>query len=68
MLNLDPSFKYMKRHRWSPITHILDIADYQRGFLLNLPGFKMLKIKTSKIMQKDKYLIVVSIFGFDIFR
>ena len=60
------SFKLWKRHKWSPMCHILDMADYNYGYFLSLPGFKVLKFKTSKIMQKEDWIIVISIFGKEI--
>lgn len=40
-----------------------DIADYPVGYFFNIGIFKVLKCKVSKIMEKDKYLIVISFFG-----
>jgi hypothetical protein len=42
---------------------IMDAADYQRGWLFSIPGFRLLKIKVSKIMENDRYLVVISVFG-----
>jgi hypothetical protein len=60
-LILDDSYRFQKRW-WSPVTHILDAADYRRGFLFNLPGVKVLKIKTSKSMESPRYLTIIKIF------
>ena len=40
-----------------------DIADYPVGYFFNIGVFKVLKYKMGKIMEKDEYLIVISIFG-----
>jgi hypothetical protein len=63
-LILDDSFYFRKRW-WSPITRIMDAADYQRGWLFSIPGFKLLKIKVSKIMQSPKYITIIKIFNLE---
>jgi hypothetical protein len=63
MVALDPTFQFKKRHKLSPVTHILDIADFKVGWIFTVPFVKILKIKTSKIMQKDKYLTIIKIFN-----
>ena len=46
------------------VQRFYDEADYQRGYLINVFGiFRLLKYKTSKIMEKDKYLIIIEVFG-----
>ena len=67
-LILDDSFHFVKRFNLSPVTHILDAADYERGYLFNIPGFKLLKLKISKLMQNDEYLVVISILGREFLR
>ena len=37
------SYKYKKRHSWSPITYILDIADYKIGWIFRGLSRGMLK-------------------------
>jgi hypothetical protein len=49
--------------RWSPMTRIIDMADYPYGYIFSLLGFKLLKFKTSKIMEKERFIVVMSIFG-----
>jgi hypothetical protein len=63
MLNLDPTLKFMKRHRGSPVTTILDIADYKRGYVFSIPFLTIMKIKTSTIMESPKYMTLIKIFG-----
>jgi hypothetical protein len=65
MMALDNSFKYRKRHTWSPVIAILDIADYQVGYVLSLPFIKIVKVRTSKIMQSPKYVTVINICGIE---
>jgi hypothetical protein len=62
-LILDDSYHFSKRFWWSPTTWILDAADYRRGYLFNIPGFKVLKIKTSKIMESPRYVTIIKIFN-----
>ena len=57
------SYKYKKRHSWSPITYILDIADYKIGWIFRLPFVKIIKVKTSKIMETPKYATIIEIFN-----
>jgi hypothetical protein len=69
MIALDDSFKFRKRYKLSPFTTILDVADYKRGYVFSLrPFIAILKIKTSKLMEKDKHLTVISLFGRDFIR
>jgi hypothetical protein len=65
MIALDDSFKYRKRHRLSPVTAIIDVADYQVGYVLTLPFIKIIKVRTSKIMECPKYMTFVNIFGIE---
>jgi hypothetical protein len=67
-LILDDSFHLKKRFWWSPTTWILDGADYPRGFLFNIPGFKLLKIKTSKIMESPRYVTIIKIFNLEFLK
>ena len=61
--------KYQKHSRWWPVTTFYDIAGYPRGWIFSVPGtryssiFTVLHIKTSKIMERDKYATVIGIFG-----
>jgi hypothetical protein len=60
-------FRYEKRHMWSPITTIIDVADYQVGYILSLGQFiTIFKLKTSKIMQSPKYVTIIKIFGVEL--
>jgi hypothetical protein len=64
MLVLDESFKYRRRFRSWPIITILDIADYEIGWIFSMrPFLTIIKIKTSKIMQAPKYVTIIKIFG-----
>jgi hypothetical protein len=65
MIALDETFKYRKRHQLSPITTILDIADYKVGWIFSMRFVKILKLKVSKIMDSPRYLIVISIFNIE---
>lgn len=59
MLNLD-DFHFQKRFL---VTWILDVGDYRVGYIFSMPFFKILKIKTSKIMESPKYLTIIKIFN-----
>ena len=64
MLVIDETFKFKKRHRLSPVTEILDIADYKIGYILSIwPFITIIKLKTSKIMEAPRYTMVIKIFG-----
>jgi hypothetical protein len=63
MIALDDSYRYRKRHSWSPFTAILDVADYQIGYILSLPFLKIIKVKISKVMESPKYVTFVKLFG-----
>ena len=66
MLVIDETFKFHKRTRLSPITNILDLADYKIGWIFSVwPVLTIIKLKTSKIMQAPKYMTVISIFGYE---
>jgi hypothetical protein len=67
-LILDDSFHFQKRFWWSPTTWILDAADYPRGYLFKIPGFALLKLKISKLMEAPKYVTVVKIFRWEFER
>jgi hypothetical protein len=48
------------------IRRFYDIADYRMGYLINVFGiFKLLKLKVSKVMDAEDYIIVMSIFGYE---
>jgi hypothetical protein len=48
------------------ITRFTDIADYQQGYYINVFGiFKLLKYKVSKIMEKDDYIVIIAICGYE---
>ena len=60
----DERFKYQRRSRLSPITTILDIADYKVGWIFSMrPFVTIIKIKTSKVMETPKYVTIIKIFG-----
>jgi hypothetical protein len=64
MLTLDENFKYRRRFRLSPVITILDIADYEVGWIFSLrPFLTIIKIKTSKIMEAPKYITIIEVFG-----
>ena len=64
MLVIDETLKFYKRTRLSPITNILDLADYKIGWIFSVwPVLTITKLKTSKIMEAPKYMTVISIFG-----
>jgi hypothetical protein len=58
-------FRYKKRHPWSPIATITDIADYQVGYVFSLWPVTIIKVKTSKIMEAPKYVIFIKISSFE---
>jgi hypothetical protein len=58
-------FRFVKRHIWSPITTIIDIADYKVGWVLSIWPITIVKIKVSKIMEAPKYVTFIKIFGID---
>ena len=46
------------------ITRFYDVADYPEGYIIDVFGiFRLLKYKVSKVMDKEDYIIVMSIFG-----
>jgi hypothetical protein len=60
------NFKYRKRHIWSPIATIIDVADYKVGYIFSLkPFLVIIKIKVSKIMELPKYVTFIKIFSFE---
>jgi hypothetical protein len=63
MLKLPDTFKYRKRSRLSPVTTIVDIADYKVGYIFSVWPIKIIKIKVSKIMEREDHIMVMSIFG-----
>jgi hypothetical protein len=63
MYVLDDSFSLRKR---GPMTTILDIAGYKHGYLFSFWPLKILKVKTSKVMETSKFLTVINLFGKDI--
>jgi hypothetical protein len=59
-------FRYKKRHKWSTITTIIDVADYEVGWTFSLrPFITIFKLKTSKIMDSPKYVTIIKIFGLE---
>jgi hypothetical protein len=68
MLTLDPSFRYLRRNKLSPFINIIDIADYRVGWIFSVPCLKILKIKTSKIMESPKYVTIIKIFNLEFAR
>jgi hypothetical protein len=64
MLVIDETFKFKKRHRLSPVTDILDIADYKIGYIFSIWSFiTIIKLKTSKIMEAPRYVTLIKIFN-----
>jgi hypothetical protein len=64
MYSVPDSFRFIKRHKWSPVTTIVDIADYKVGWIFSLwPIMTIMKVKTSKIMEAPKYVTVIELFG-----
>jgi hypothetical protein len=59
VLNLD-DFHFQKRLF---VTLILDAADYRVGYIFSMPFVKILKVKTSTIMESPKYLTIIKIFN-----
>jgi hypothetical protein len=59
------SFHLEKRFKWSPMARIIDMADYPYGYIFDVPGFKLLKFKVSKVMEKEDYIMVMSVFGYE---
>jgi len=46
------------------IERFYDQAGYQQGYIINVFGvLRLLKYKTSKIMEKDKFIVILEIFG-----
>jgi hypothetical protein len=68
MIALDNKFRLRKRNRLSPITSIIDVADYKVGYILTLPFIKIIKVKISQIMDSPKYITIVSVFGMEFVR
>jgi hypothetical protein len=58
-------FHYRKRHQWSPITTILDVADYKVGYIFSMWPITVFKLKVSKLMDSPKYVTVIKIFGLE---
>jgi hypothetical protein len=58
-------FKYTKRHQWSPITTITDVADYPVGYVFSLWPITIFKLKVSKIMDAPRYVTIIKIFGLE---
>jgi hypothetical protein len=56
-------FRYRKRHRLSPVTTIIDIADYKVGWIFSLWPITIFKLKTSKIMDAPKYVTFIKVFN-----
>jgi hypothetical protein len=67
-LVLDDSFYFMKRFNLSPVTHIMDAADYRRGWLFSIPGFQLLKLKVSKLMESPKHITIIKIFNWEFIK
>ena len=66
MFELDETFRFRKRSKLSPITTIIDIADYEVGWIFSMrPFLTIIKIKTSKIMQAPKYATFIRVFGME---
>jgi hypothetical protein len=56
----------MRRHRLSPFTSIIDIADYRVGWIFSLwPIITIMKVKTSKIMETPNHITIIKIFGIE---
>jgi len=51
--------------------HFKDIADYEVGWIFNVPGtnygsiFTIVRYKISKIMEAPRYITVIGIFGYE---
>ena len=41
------------------------MADYPYGYIFDVPGFKLLKFMVSKVMEKEYYILVMSVFGYE---
>ena len=63
MLVINETFKFKRRSRLWPVTDILDIADYKIGMILSLPFITIIKLKVSKIMEREKYVTLIKICG-----
>jgi hypothetical protein len=58
-------FRYVKRHIWSPVTTIIDVADYKVGYVFCVWPITIIKIKTSKIMDTPRSVTLIKIFGME---
>jgi hypothetical protein len=64
MINLD-DFHFQKGLF---VTWILEVADYQVGYMFSLWPITIFKIKTSQIMDSPKFVTIVKIFGTEYVR
>jgi hypothetical protein len=62
-MTLDPTYKYIKHWFW-PIITIRDMAGYQRGWIFAFWFIKIMKLKTSKIMESPRYITIIEIFNY----
>jgi hypothetical protein len=58
-------FRYTKRASWWPFTTIIDVADYQVGWIFSMWPITIFKLKTSKLMDTPKYVTIIKIFGLE---
>jgi len=59
------NFRYQKPFALWPVTKIIDVADYQIGYIFSFWPITVFKLRTSKIMESPKYTTIIKIFGLE---